>query len=206
MSSDAENAPATSQNGHNRFGNLPEWDLSDLYPGMKSEQFAADLGRAKVDAQAFEKDFKGKLEQMAGAGELLKAIKRYEELSDITGRLGSYAFLNYAQNTADPERGKFLGDCQQALTDLSAKLIFFSLELNQIDDEILEKALVAPGDLGRHPVDLQHPVAETIFAQREAVSAEGVCLDDFATDSQERGVNLLDHIRAGDNQVVVAAL
>jgi len=150
MSSNVKTDPPASQSGHNRFGHLPEWDLSDLYPGMGSKEFASDLARAKVEAEAFEADFKGKLQEMAGAGELIKAIKRYEELSDITGRLGSYAFLNYAQNTADPKRGKFLGDCQQALTDLSAKLIFFSLELNQIDDEILNKALKEPGDLARY--------------------------------------------------------
>jgi len=141
---------ADNKSGSNKFGQLPEWDLSDLYPGMHSEKFASDLARAKTDADAFEKDFKNKLQEMAVAGELIKAIRRYEELSELTGRLGSYAFLNYAQNTADAERGKFLGDCQQALTDLSAKLIFFSLEINQIDNEILNKALEAPGELARY--------------------------------------------------------
>jgi len=150
MSSSAEKGPAANQSGHNRFGKLPEWDLSDLYPCMHSQQFASDLERAKAQAEAFEKDFKGNLEKMARSGELIEAIKRYETLSDITGRIGSYAYLNYAQNTLEAERGKFLGDCKQALSDLSAKLIFFALELNQIDDEILNKALEASGDLARY--------------------------------------------------------
>ncbi len=150
MSSTAEQGTTVNESGANRFGQLPEWDLSDLYPGMHSEKFASGMARAKVDAAAFEKDFKGRLQEMAVAGEMIKAIKRYEELSELTGRLGSYAFLNYAQNTLEAERGKFLGDCQQALTDLSAKLIFFALELNQIDDEILNKALAKPGELARY--------------------------------------------------------
>ncbi len=135
---------------NNRFGTLPEWDLDDLYPGTQSQEFVSDLERAGSDAAAFEADFKGKLRQMAEAGQLIKPIRRYEALSETSGRLGSYAFLNYAQNTLEAERGKFLGDCQQALTDLSSKLIFFALELNQIDDEILDAALKDSAELGRY--------------------------------------------------------
>ncbi len=58
--------------------------------------------------------------------------------------------MNYAKNTTDPDRAKFMGDCQQALTDLSTRLIFFSLELNKIDDEVLKKALSENKDLARY--------------------------------------------------------
>jgi len=129
---------------------LPEWDLSDLYPGVDSREFKSDMEKAKSEAVSFEKDFKGKLELLAKSGELIEAISRYESLSETTGRIGSFAYLNYAKNTADPDRAKFLGDCQQALTDLSTKLIFFSLELNKIDEMVLSKALADNEDLGRY--------------------------------------------------------
>ncbi len=130
-----------TQPGHNQFGTLPEWDLSDLYPGMDSKEIARDLEKAKTDAASFEESFKGKLSDMAEAGTLIEAINAYEALSDLSGRIGSFAYLTYVLDTTDPDRGKFMGDCQQALTDLSSKLIFFSLELNRIEDEKLEKAL-----------------------------------------------------------------
>ena len=80
-----------------KLGDLPEWNLNDLYPGMDAPEIEADLKRAKEDASAFEDRFKGKLDDLAsqGAG-LFEAVKAYEALDDLMGRLGSYAGLVYA--------------------------------------------------------------------------------------------------------------
>jgi len=141
---------AAVPSGHNQFGNLPEWDLDDLYPGQDSPEFKAALKKAEADAAAFESGFKGKLDELAKAGRLIEAVKAYEGLSDLSGRLGSFAYLNYVRNTADPERAKFLGDVQEALTNLSSRLIFFSLELNRIADDILNKAIEGDAALKRY--------------------------------------------------------
>ncbi|MBN9308756.1 MAG: M3 family oligoendopeptidase [Devosia sp.] len=143
-------AEATAQKGHNELGKLPVWNLDDLYPGNDSNQLKLDLAKAKAEAKAFESDYKGKLEGLAKAGRLVEAIKRYEALSDLTGKLGSYAFLQYVRNTQDADKVKFLGDLSQALTDLSTGLIFFGLELNRIDEAVLEQALAGNADLGRY--------------------------------------------------------
>ena len=141
---------ATSQKGHNQFGAMPEWDLSDLYPGRDSPELKADLEKARRDAEAFEADFKGKLDDLARNGGLVEAVKRSEALDDLTGRIGSFAYLQYAQNTQDPDRAKFLGDMNEALTSLSTKLIFFGLELNRIDDAVLEEAFSNDAELARY--------------------------------------------------------
>ncbi|HVW93981.1 MAG TPA: M3 family oligoendopeptidase [Devosia sp.] len=141
---------AASPRGHNEFGRLPEWDLSDLYPGPDSPELKADLERAAAEAAAFEADYKGRLERLARDGGLVAAVKRIEALTDLTGRLGSFAYLRYAQQTTDPERAKFLGDVSQALTDLSTKLIFFELELNRIDEAVLEAAFAADPALAHY--------------------------------------------------------
>jgi oligoendopeptidase F len=144
----APDAPA--QKGHNEFGKLPEWDLSDLYPGRDSAVLKGDIEKAKLEAKAFEADYKGKLEALTRSGGLLAAIERIEALGDLTGRLGSFAYLQYAQQTTDPDRAKFLGDLSQQLTDLSTGLIFFELELNRIDEAVLESAFAADAALARY--------------------------------------------------------
>ena len=141
---------STAQKGHNQFGDLPVWDLSDLYPANDSAPLKADLEQAKVEAKAFEADYKGMLDGLARHGGLAAAIKRIEALNDLTGKLGAYSFLQYVRNTQDPDSAKFLGDMGQALTDLSSGLIFFGLELNRIDDAVLEAALAADPVLGRY--------------------------------------------------------
>jgi oligoendopeptidase F len=91
------------------LGELPVWNLGDLYPGRDSAELRSDLERARVEAKAVEAEYKGKLEALAKAGGLGAAIKRMEVLTDLTGRIGSYAYLQYVQNTQDADSAKFLG-------------------------------------------------------------------------------------------------
>jgi len=141
---------ATSQKGHNEFGAMPEWNLDDLYPGRDSLELKTDLEKARREAEAFEAAYKGKLDGLARNGGLVEAVKRSEALDDLTGRIGSFAYLQYAQNTQDPNRAKFLGDMNEALTSLSTRLIFFGLELNRIEDDVLEAAFAKDAELARY--------------------------------------------------------
>ena len=141
---------ALSQKGHHQFDTLPVWDLTDLYPANDAPELKADLAQARAEAEAFEADYKGRLDGLARSNGLLAAITRMEALNDVTGRIGSYAFLQYVRNTQDPDSAKFLGDVNQALTDLSSGLIFFALELNRIDDAVIAAALDADPALARY--------------------------------------------------------
>jgi len=130
--------------GAAKFGALPQWNLDDLYPGMDSPALQRDLEAADAECLAFEQDYKGRLAELAAGGTLAAAVKRYEALDDRLGRLGSYAQLVYAGNTTDPQRAKFYGDVQERLTTASIHLLFFTLELNRIDDAVLEAAMANP--------------------------------------------------------------
>ncbi|MFI0848220.1 M3 family oligoendopeptidase [Mesorhizobium sp. IMUNJ 23232] len=126
------------------LGDLPEWDLADLYPGMEAPELKRDLALAAEQAVAFEKRWKGTLSSEAAAGafgRVGQALKEYEALEELMGRIASYAGLVYAGNTADPQRAKFYGDVQEKMTDASAHLLFFALELNLVDDELIASAL-----------------------------------------------------------------
>ncbi|MFD1254437.1 Oligoendopeptidase F, plasmid [Devosia equisanguinis] len=141
---------SAAQKTHNQFGNLPVWDLSDLYPGKDSAEFKAGLEEAKQLANKFEAAYKGKLLDLTRSGGLIKAIKDSETLGDLTGRIGSYAFLQYAQNSTNPDRAKFMGDTNEALTALSTRVLFFELELNRIEDAELDAALERDPELARY--------------------------------------------------------
>ncbi len=124
------------------LGDMPEWDLTDLFPGPDSPELAAALEQAESDAKAFETKYKGKLLENGAEGAFLAAALRdYEAASDLLGRIGTFAFLNYAGDQQDPARAKLFGDTQGRLTDISNAFIFFELEMNQIPDEQLNTAL-----------------------------------------------------------------
>ncbi|HWX83351.1 MAG TPA: M3 family oligoendopeptidase [Xanthobacteraceae bacterium] len=130
------------------LGALPEWDLSDLYRGLDDPAIKRDLDRSDADCIAFEQSYKGKLAEMAaapaGGAKLGEAVRRYEAIGDLMGRLGSYAVLIHEGNTVDPACTKFYGDVQERMTAASTHLLFFELELNRIDDAQLEAALADP--------------------------------------------------------------
>jgi len=139
-------ATAAKSTESKRLGALPEWNLADLYPGRDSPSLHHDLERADADCVAFEHDFKGKLADLAqtAPAELAAAVKRYEAIEDLMGRLGSYSGLVYAGNSTDPAVAKFYGDMNDRLTAAYVHLLFFTLELNRIDDKVVEAAMAEP--------------------------------------------------------------
>ena len=131
-----------------KLGDLPEWNLKDLYPGLDSAEVKWDLENSETRVVEFEAEFKSKLAALAtrpDAGQALAAaVKRYEALDETMSRLMSYASLIYAANTTDPVRAKFYGDMQERITAASLHLLFFTLELNRVDDAVLEAAMMDP--------------------------------------------------------------
>ncbi|MGE3150277.1 MAG: oligoendopeptidase F, partial [Pseudorhodoplanes sp.] len=127
---------------------LPEWDLTDLYTSLDAPEVKRDLERCDADSIAFEHDFKGKLADLVsqpdGGARLADAIRRYEAIEELMGRILSYAGLAYAGNTVDPVIAKFYADAQERITTSSLHLLFFALELNRIEDATLELAMRDP--------------------------------------------------------------
>jgi oligoendopeptidase F len=129
------------------FCRLPEWNLDDLYSGLNDPAIKRDLDRADAECAAFEETYKGKLAGLAaadGGAALAVAVRRYEAIDDLMGRLSSFAGLIHAGNTLDPARTKFYGDIQERLTAASIHVLFFTLELNRIEDAVLDKAMADP--------------------------------------------------------------
>ncbi len=142
------------------LGDLPEWNLDDLYPSMDGPEIVADLEWLEGECAAFASDYTGKLADLDAEG-MLNCIRRYEKIQSISGRIMSFAGLQYYQNTADADRAKFMADMQAQITDYSTPLVFFSLEMNRIDDEQLDGMLAKNADLARYK-----PVLERMRAMK----------------------------------------
>src|SRR3954451_6793181 len=136
-----------------KIGRLPEWNLADLYSGIEAPEVVRDLAKMDTDCVAFETDYKGKLAESAardGGGRwLAEAVRRYEAIDDLAGRLGSYAGLVHAGDSVDSAISKFYGDVSERLTAASTHLLFFALELNRVDDAVIERAMATP-ELGHY--------------------------------------------------------
>lgn len=135
--------------GGEPFGNLPEWNLTDLYPSEDSPELARDMEWLETACAEFANDYEGKLARLDADG-LLAAVQRYEQIDVIAGRIMSFAGLRYYQITTDSDRAKFMADAQDKITAYTTPLVFYGLEFNRLDDDHLAAMLDANADLARY--------------------------------------------------------
>ena len=140
---------AAAKSSAKALGSLPEWNLADLYPALDAPEVKRDLEKGEAECVAFEKAYKGKLAELAAGagggprarrgGQALRGDRRSARPADVLCGPASTA-----GNTTDPVRAKFYGDMQERITAASSHLLFFTLELNRIDDAVLEAAMADP--------------------------------------------------------------
>jgi oligoendopeptidase F len=159
---------------------LPEWDLSDLYASLQDPALERDFVVAEEKIAAFKATYEGKLQSLDGKG-LGEAIVAYEVISEIFGRIMSFAGLKHASNMTDPAISQFYQNCQERANELSLNLIFFTLELNRLDDAFVAKLISESPVLQRYrpwienvrlyrPYQLDDPL-ERLFHEKEVTSA-----------------------------------
>ncbi|KAJ02455.1 M3 family oligoendopeptidase [Sulfitobacter mediterraneus] len=151
---------ANPAGGASPFGDLPEWDLSDLYAGEDAPELKRDLDWLEQACASFAADYEGKLADLDAAG-LLDCVLRNERINMIAGRIMSFAGLRYYQLTTDAGRAKFMSDMQEQITNFTTPLVFFTLELNRLEDDHLDGLLAQNADLARYK-----PVFDRIRAMK----------------------------------------
>lgn len=122
------------------LGPLPNWNLADLYAGTSDPALERDLKSLATQSGEFKRAYEGKLAGLSGV-DLLAALTAYEKMQDLAGRVGSYAQLAYAGNMTDPELARFQQNISERLNQISVETLFFTLELNRIEDSVLAKQL-----------------------------------------------------------------
>jgi oligoendopeptidase F len=142
------------------FGNLPDWDLSDLYPSPDAPAFAHDIAWLEKACADFAAKYEGKMVGLDAAG-LLASVQDHEAISITAGRIMSYAGLRYYQNTMDSDRAKFMADAEDKVTNFTTPTVFYSLEFNRLDDDHLARCYAANADLARYK-----PVLDRMRAMR----------------------------------------
>ncbi len=146
--------------GASPFGDLPVWDLSDLYPGPDAPELTRDLAWVETASAEFAATYQGKLADLDAAG-MLACILEDEKVTMIVGRIMSFAGLRYYQETTNPDRAQFFQNCQESITVSTAPLVFFSLEVNRLGDDLLAGWFAENTDLARYA-----PIFERMRAMR----------------------------------------
>ncbi len=205
------------------FGDLPNWDLTDLYADPDAPEIKRDMDWLETECVAFAETYEGKLAGLS-AHDMLTCIRRNERISQVAGRVMSYAGLRYYQNTTDPERAKFMSDCQDRITAFTTPLVFFSLEFNAIADDAYDALFSANAEIGRYkpyfdrvralkPYQLSDELERFLHDQSVVGAAAWNKLFDetiagltFTVDHEEKGIEAtLDHLTDHDRDMREAA-
>lgn len=140
---------ANASAGGKDLGDLPEWDLSDLYPSVDAPELKRDLDWLEQACASFAEDYEGKIADQDAAG-FLEMVQRHEKIEGIAGRIMSFAGLRYYQLTTDSSRTKFLSDMQEKITQYTTPLVFFTLELNRVADDDYNALFKTSDELARY--------------------------------------------------------
>jgi oligoendopeptidase F len=147
--------------GASPLGNLPEWNLDDLYTAEDAPELKRDLDWLEEACRSFAADYEDKLADLDAKG-FLDCVLRNEKINQVAGRIMSYAGLRYYQLTTDSARAKFMSDAQEKITNFTTPLVFFTLELNRLEDDHLGKLLAQNADLARYK-----PVFDRVRAMKD---------------------------------------
>ncbi|MGZ3375263.1 MAG: M3 family oligoendopeptidase [Phenylobacterium sp.] len=126
---------------------LPQWNLDDLYESRNDPRIEADLAKAKADNDALvalKGRFVARRADPRVLGELLdNGIRLYEAATNGLWGVGAYAGLAASCARNDPAWSKFEGDLRARSAQIAAESLFFTLELNELDDNEIESAFRA---------------------------------------------------------------
>jgi oligoendopeptidase F len=126
---------------------LPEWRLDDLYASREDPRIAADLAEAeRINAELAK--LEGRLvatrahpEELGGIVDY--GVQLYEDATNALWSVGAYAGLAASTARDNPAWSKFEADLRARSAQIGAMSLFFTLEINQLEDNELEAALRA---------------------------------------------------------------
>jgi len=125
-----------------KLTNIPKWNLTDFYSSIEDKKISTDLKKIEKSTKKFVTDFAGKITKI-NVSKLLEAIKTYEKISEEIGKISSYSYLIYAADLSNQKNISFYQNISESLSRFESQLIFFTLELNQIDEKKLKNPLLA---------------------------------------------------------------
>lgn len=153
------------------------WDLGHLYQDIHDPAIDNDIARCEQEARDIRAGFAGRLNDLA-ADELRALVARLEGLATLLGKIGTFAYLNFATQTKNAEAGAFLQKIREAGSRIGKETVFFDLEWSKVDEEKARQLLDAKelahyrhhlANLRRYAPHLLSQTEETLLLEKAPV-------------------------------------
>ena len=112
------------------------WNLADLYPHERDLE--DDIAKAEREAEDFAQKYRGQIASQ-NTKSLLQSLQAFERLHDRIGRAFTYVFLHWCTDNEDAQRGALLQRVRERYSQITQKVLFFEIELIQLEDEAAKK-------------------------------------------------------------------
>ncbi|MDD2271444.1 MAG: M3 family oligoendopeptidase [Desulfuromonadaceae bacterium] len=119
------------------------WNTTLLYPAPDSAELEADLGSFEQLATAFRDKYFGKVAALDNSA-LLSSIQEYESMQTRMTKPFCYAHLLFADDSGNETYRALSQRCSELGSRLSQQLLFFELELMELDDKRFESFRTLP--------------------------------------------------------------
>lgn len=129
------------------------WDLGDLFASHDDPRIEAALAESRKRAEAFAARCRGTIAAAGGPEpeHLLGAMRELEALDGELRRVGTFADLVYAADTARSEFRNLKEKVELTATEIGNLVLFFDLEWMDLADEAADRLLAHPSLAGyRH--------------------------------------------------------
>jgi oligoendopeptidase F len=167
------------------------WNLGDLFASPDDPRIEESLRRDLERAKALEARYKGKvatLEPKAFAA-MMRELADYEEEAALAE---VYAYMLHSQDTQDHAAGRLLARVREASAERGAHMVFFTLELAQVDDAQAAKLYA-----DREAAVYRHTVEEARkFRPHQLSEQEERVLTDFSPVGTSAWVRLFEELCA----------
>ena len=118
------------------------WDLSELYKGVEDPKIKDDMKIISQLAKDFRSEVRGTLNKNdLSASQLAEYFTLYEEISEATFYLSLFSGLMYSTNSLEDNVKNLHSKIQEFSSKIEEQLIFFEIELNEIQDKKFDELL-----------------------------------------------------------------
>ena len=119
---------------NSKSSELPVWNLNDLYTSIKSKELTKDIEFIRKNTKSFEKKYQNKIKNLNSVA-LHKAIVDLEKIDEKIDKILSFAHLLLSEDINNQKNKIFFQEMQEKITQFYSSIIFFGLELNQINEK-----------------------------------------------------------------------
>ncbi len=119
------------------------WDLHPLYSAPDAPEIQRDMARCLESAENLAAEISKQVAHLDTVA-IAQTVERLEIMDSLVARLGTYAFLHFVTQTGNAAASALLQQVEELEARVGRLTIFFRLEWNRLDEEVVTRHLEHP--------------------------------------------------------------